>query len=53
MRTTVYIDNIPFIVNMRVRVSDQKSGNGNTLYYFTPEAIEVAKKGDNNTSAAG
>ena len=44
LMTTVYIDNQPYVVDMRVRVYDALSGGGNRLYYFTPEEIVTAKK---------
>lgn len=46
LMTTVYIDNQPYTVDMRVRVYDEKTGGGNTLYYFTPEEIITTKKVD-------
>ena len=42
--TTVYIDNQPYVVDMRVRVYDDTSGGENRLYYFTPEEIVTTKK---------
>lgn len=42
--TTVYIDNQPYVVDMRVRVYDDPSGGENRLYYFTPEEIVTTKK---------
>ena len=53
LMTTVYIDGSPYLVDMRVRVEDQKAGGGNRLYHFTPEAIEVIKKNDGAASTAG
>lgn len=53
LMTTVYIDSKPYVVDMRVRVDDQKSGGSNRLYYFTPEAISVTNKNDGTTSTAG
>lgn len=53
LMTTVYIDHVPYVVDMRVRVADQPSGNGNTLYHFTPETIEVTRKNDSDISATG
>ena len=53
LMTTVYIDGAPYLVDMRVRVEDERAGGGNRLYHFTPEAIEVTKKNDGTTSTAG
>lgn len=53
LMTTVYIDGAPYLVDMRVRVEDERAGGGNQLYHFTPEAIEVTKKNDGATSTAG
>ena len=53
LMTTVYLDGDPYIVDMRVRVDDEKSGGNNRLYHFTPEAILVAKGNDGTASAAG
>ena len=53
LKTTVYIDNNPYTVNMRVRVEDQRAGGGNRLYHFTPETIEVTKKDDGAPSTTG
>ena len=44
LMTTVYIDNQPYVVDMRVRVYDEASGGENRLYYFTPEEIVTIKK---------
>lgn len=44
LMTTVYIDNQPYVVDMRVRVYDAPSGGENRLYYFTPEEIVTTKK---------
>ena len=53
LMTTVYIDGVPYLVDMRVRVEDEKAGGGNRLYHFTPETIEVTKKNDGAASTAG
>ena len=53
LETTVYIDNIPYVVDMRVRVEDEQSGGANRLYHFTPEAISVTRKNDGTTSTVG
>ena len=44
LMTTVYIDNQPYSVDMRVRVYDAPAGGENRLYYFTPEEIVTTKK---------
>ena len=44
LMTTVYIDDQPYSVDMRVRVYDAPSGGENRLYYFTPEEIVTTKK---------
>ena len=48
LMTTVYIDNQPYVVDMRVRLVQQttNSKTGNVLYYFTPEEIVTVKKID-------
>ena len=51
--TTVYLDGVPYVVDMRVRVEDEQTGGMNRLYHFTPEVISVTKKKDGTTSAAG
>ena len=46
LKTTVYIDNQPYMVDMRVKLV-QKSPDQNTdniLYYFTPEEIVTIEK---------
>ncbi|MEG0597342.1 MAG: hypothetical protein RR502_04765, partial [Oscillospiraceae bacterium] len=50
---TVYIDNVPTLVDMRVRLIQQEK-NGpeeNVLYYFSPETITLTKR-DGDTPAA-
>ena len=46
--TTVYIDNEPYVADLRVRLvreaPDRKTDN--VLYYFTPEEILSVKKAD-------
>ena len=44
LMTTVYIDNQPYSVDLRVRVYDDPAGGENRLYYFTPEEIVTTKK---------
>ena len=46
LMTTVYIDNEPYVVDMRVRLVRESSGKetDNVLYYFTPEEILSVKK---------
>lgn len=44
LMTTVYIDNQPYSVDMRVRVYDAPAGGENKLYYFTPEEIVTTRK---------
>ena len=53
LMTTVYIDNAPYLVDMRVRVAEQGLGTDaeNRLYYFTPEEIVSVKSLDGNTPA--
>lgn len=48
LMTTVYIDNQPYVVDMRVRLVQQtpSSDTENVLYYFTPEEIVTVKKID-------
>lgn len=53
LMTTVYIDNQPYTVDMRVRVYDEQSGGGNTLYYFTPEEIITTRKVEVNPPTVG
>jgi hypothetical protein len=55
LMTTVYIDNVPYIVDMRVRVAETGVGthSNNVLYYFSPEEITTIKKADGSTPAAG
>ena len=46
LMTTVYVDNEPYVVNMRVRLVQEAPGKetDNVLYYFTPEEILSVKK---------
>lgn len=46
LKTTVYIDNVPYEVDMRVRLIQQnaRSPQENVLYYFTPEEIVTIEK---------
>ena len=46
--TTVYIDNEPYVVDLRVRLVREAAGKetDNVLYYFTPEEIMSVKKAD-------
>ena len=56
LMTTVYIDNVPYVVDMRVRIVQRRAGDtaaDNVLYYLTPETITTIKKADGGTSAAG
>jgi hypothetical protein len=46
LKTTVYIDNVPYAVDIRVRVEDQSVGGENRLYYFTPDSIRITKETD-------
>ena len=41
LKTTVYIDGAPYLVDMRARLIEEVQGKGvdNVLYYFTPEEI--------------
>ena len=41
LKTTVYIDSVPYLVDIRVKLLEEKGGEGieNVLYYFTPEEI--------------
>lgn len=41
LKTTVYIDGDPYLVDMRVKLVEEVPGKGvdNVLYYFTPEEI--------------
>ena len=50
LMTTVYIDNQPYSVDMRVRLVQQtpNSETANVLYYFTPEEIVSVEKIDAN-----
>lgn len=53
LMTTVYIDGVPTLVDMRVRLVQQErnSDTDNVLYYFTPETIKL-KQEDGAASAA-
>ena len=48
LMTTVYIDNEPYVVDMRVRLVREAPGKetDNVLYYFTPEEIMSVEKAD-------
>ena len=48
LKTVVYIDGIPYEVDMRVRLVQENahSGQDNVLYYFTPEEVVAIKKVD-------
>ena len=48
LMTTVYIDNEPYVVDMRVRLVREAPGKetDNVLYYFTPEEIVSVEKAD-------
>ncbi len=47
LMTTVYIDNVPTVVDMRVKLVEETRDEDidNVLYYFTPEAITITKDG--------
>ena len=53
LMTTVYIDGVPMVVDMRVRVTERglQKGSDNILYYLTPEEIRIIKE-SGSTSAA-
>ena len=54
LKTTVYIDGVPYEVNMRVKLVQPSvdSDVSNVLYYFTPdEAISVKKAGTSEPAA--
>ena len=51
--TTVYLDGVPYVVDMRVRVEDTQAGGANRLYHFTPELISVKRQKDGAASTAG
>ena len=55
LMTTVYIDNTPYLVDMRVRVLQQQNNAPleHTLYHFTPEAMTLIKQDDGGTSTTG
>ncbi len=46
LKSTVYIDNEPYAVDMRIRLLKQtvNSETENVLYYFTPEEVMSVKK---------
>ena len=46
LSTVVYIDNEPYVVNMRVRLIQQNANSDleNRLYYYTPEEIVCVEK---------
>lgn len=53
--TTVYIDSVPTVIDMTVRITQQTSQGEtyNVLYYLEPEAIAITgEKGSGATSAA-
>jgi len=51
LMTTVYIDNEPYVVDMRVRLVREAPGKetDNVLYYFTPEEIVSVKKAETSS----
>lgn len=51
LKTTVYIDNAPYEVDMRVRIVQEtpNADQNNVLYYLTPEEILTVKKVDTNS----
>ena len=51
--TTVYLDGMPYVVDMRVRVEDAQAGGSNRLYHFTPEHLSVQRQKDGAESTAG
>ena len=51
--TTVYLDGMPYVVDMRVRVEDAQAGGSNRLYHFTPELLSVQRQKDGAESTAG
>ena len=46
LMTTIYIDGMPYLVDMRVKLVQEAPGRGtdNVLYYFTPEEILTIEK---------
>lgn len=51
LKTTVYIDNAPYEVDMRVRIVQEtpNADQNNVLYYLAPEEILTVKKVDTNS----
>ena len=46
LMTTVYIDGVPYSVDMRVKLVEERPGSGpdNVLYYYSPEEIVKIEK---------
>lgn len=51
LMTTIYIDNEPYVVDMRVQLVQQAPGQNtdNVLYYFTPEEILSVEKAETSS----